>query len=238
MNKRKGFWLSGGLFLAAVALLLVFTPMGNLWKQEHTPAPTPMIAIDPSAQPLTDPDTKPAIPVVKELDTSMVLYKYGHDAMDRGDYEYMKHPVVVDQDFHTAQGLKRGDVVAYTIPEEGLKLNPYMTRDPRIKNLARVVALPGETVEVKDAQIYIDGAKLDTFYGAYHRRGADFDSYAAQGNFSPGPPKKSDQKSPAVLLASHQVFVVADDWFRGLDSVSFGPLDEKYLYGKVLGYKN
>ncbi|ARU61187.1 signal peptidase I [Tumebacillus avium] len=232
--KKGGMWLGGGLLLlAAAALLIVFLP-------ERAPAPdqASVIAIDPSKPPVTDPDTKTAVPVVKELDDSMVLYEYGHDAMDRGDYEYMQHPLVVDQDFTTAKTLTRGDVVAFTTPEEGLKLNPYLSRDPRYKDLARVVALPGETVEVKDAQIYINGAKLDTFYGAYHRRGADFDTYAAQGNFSPGPPKKSDQKYPAVRLASHQVFVVADDWFRGIDSTAFGPLDEKDLYGKVLGYKN
>lgn len=232
MNKRKiGLALGGVLLLAALALLVF--PLTDGPPESAAP-----VAIDPNKPPVTDPSTEPKVPVVPELAESMVPYVYGHDAMDRGGYEYMKQPIVIDQNFKSAPKLKRGDVVAFTTPEKALAQNPYMSRDPRNKQLARVVGLPGETVEIQDVQIYIDGARLDTFYGSFHRRNAEFDEYAASGVFPNGPPQKSDYDRAAVTLSAGQVYVMADDWFRGIDSLSFGPLEEKDLHGKVLGYKN
>lgn len=38
-------------------------------------------------------------------------------------------------------------------------------RNNEPKSISRVVGLPGETIYLKDAQVYIDDKELDSFYG-------------------------------------------------------------------------
>ena len=70
---------------------------------------------------------------------------------------------------------KRGDIVVFTRPDES-----RTTEDESAINLIkRVVALENETVEVKDAKVYIDGKELEEPYARWTNGGP------LEGNFGP-----------------------------------------------------
>ena len=95
--------------------------------------------------------------------------------MDRGHYEYvtidMAHKVVVDPG---ASNYVRGDVVYYTTPKyingiQGIENKSFNLKESlginiKENEISRIVGLPGETVEIKKGQVYINDKKLNIFY--------------------------------------------------------------------------
>ena len=106
--------------------------------------------------------------------------------------------------------------------------------------IGRVVGLPGETVEIKSGQVYIDGKKLDTFYGKATRRGAGEEEYF---NTVPRSAIGDEQSTreyfnmnmAAVTVKENTVFILVDQWWRGTDSREFGPLSISEIEGIITG---
>lgn len=71
---------------------------------------------------------------------------------------------------------KRGDVVVFTRPDDP---NSSEEDDSKINIIKRVVALPGETVSVRGAQVYINGEPLSEPYARWSEGGN------LEGNFGP-----------------------------------------------------
>src|SRR5690606_6537551 len=69
--------------------------------------------------------------------------------------------------------VNRGDVVYYKTPETAVNKNPNLPE----YYIARVVGLPGETVEIREGQVYVDDKKLDAFYGVATDRGLTKEEY-------------------------------------------------------------
>ncbi|MHB1006758.1 MAG: signal peptidase I [Chloroflexota bacterium] len=86
------------------------------------------------------------------------------------------------------------------------------TEDPLIK---RVIGLPGDTVEVYDGGVYLNGIKLDEPY-LFGRR-TTCNSYCAP-----------------VTLGSDQYFVMGDNRPNSLDSRTFGPIPADQIVGRVI----
>ena len=80
----------------------------------------------------------------------------------------------------------------------------------------RVIGLPGETVEIKENSIYIDGKKLEEDYATTEIEDAGL---AAQ----------------AVTLADDEYFVLGDDRKNSEDSrhADVGNVKRRYIYGKA-----
>lgn len=97
---------------------------------------------------------------------------------------------------------KRGDIVVVNYPG-----------DPTKKQyVKRVVALPGETIEIKDGAVFINGAKLDESY-------LNFDV--------------STDPDGIWKIGANQFFVMGDNRSNSNDSRFFGPVERKYLPGKA-----
>lgn len=107
---------------------------------------------------------------------------------------------------------KRGDVIVFHAPASAQC--PKGTGCDFIK---RVVALPGETVEIKGEHIYVNDQQLDEPYIP-----SDFETLP--GAFT---------KSRKVTLAENEYFVVGDNRPYSSDSRAWGPITRDEIVGKA-----
>lgn len=187
---------------------------------------------------LTDEDTVAKIEEVEAPEDSLLLV-WSSDTMDRGNHEYdsLNHgKLVVDL---TYKDISRGDVIYFKTPE-------YTSESPNVSLpdhlIGRIVGLPGETVEIKDGQVFIDEKKLNTFYSKALRNGLDEDIYF-EGLTSINKTKEkawrkyySTSMEP-VKVEEDTIFVLVDNWWRGHDSKNFGLLEIDRIEGEILGYQ-
>ena len=98
----------------------------------------------------------------------------------------------------------RGDVVAFWFPD-----------DPSKTYFARLVGMPGETVQVREGAVFVNGRKLDEPYiDAALNRGSD--------------------TLPPTYVKLHYYYVLGDNRDASSDSRSWGLVPEKYIYAKVM----
>ncbi|MFZ8803497.1 MAG: signal peptidase I [Candidatus Calescibacterium sp.] len=102
--------------------------------------------------------------------------------------------------------IKRGDVIVFVFPE-----------DPSKDFIKRVIALPGETIEIKRKKIYIDGREIEDKWGFFS------DNYF-------GPPR--DDFGPFQVPPEH-VFVMGDNRDESNDSRFWGPVNIQNIKGKA-----
>ena len=100
------------------------------------------------------------------------------------------------------QGVHRDDLVVFRSPVDGQR------------TLKRVVALAGQSVEVRDALLYVDGRLAEEEY---------VDHATVDGTFF-GP----------TVVADDAVFVMGDERERSIDSRDYGPVPRSRVEGKVL----
>ncbi|MGH9897664.1 MAG: signal peptidase I [Pyrinomonadaceae bacterium] len=106
--------------------------------------------------------------------------------------------------FYGIPRIRRGDIVAFWFPD-----------DPSKSFIKRVIGLPGETVEVRDSHIYIDGHEL-------------MEPYIDQKL------NALEDTEPPVFIKDHYYFVMGDNRDNSYDSRSWGLVPEKYIYGKAV----
>lgn len=83
--------------------------------------------------------------------------------------------------------------------------------------IKRVIGLPGETIEIREGNVYINNKKLkQPFLG-------ESESYINQ----------TDNMKP-LLLAPDSYFVMGDNRAVSRDSRNFGPVRADHIYGKTL----
>jgi signal peptidase I len=111
--------------------------------------------------------------------------------------------ILVNKFIYYVDDIERGDVVVFWYPE-----------DPNLSFIKRVVALPGETVEIRAGEVYINGRHLDEPYVSADN--ADHRSFPAQ-EIRPG-----------------HFFVLGDNRKGSNDSRSWGLVPERYIYGKAI----
>jgi signal peptidase I len=101
---------------------------------------------------------------------------------------------------------KRGDVIAF-LPKGNAKSHYY---------IKRVIALPGETVEIKGGRIYIDGVLYEDPYGTERMEDAGI-------------------CSNPLVLKDEEYFVLGDNRNYSEDSRSgnIGPVLKEDIYGKI-----
>ena len=79
--------------------------------------------------------------------------------------------IVIDPELSS---FKRGDIVYFKVPE-------YSNGNPDLNlaehQLSRIVGLPGEKIEIKKGQVFINNQKLETFYSIPTVRGMPMEEY-------------------------------------------------------------
>lgn len=159
------------------------------------------------------------------------------DMMDGGKHEYEtseNSDLVIEPNYSS---LQRGDVIYFNMPESELTKNPQLPRS----YLGRVVGLSGETIEIQNGQVCIDDKVLDTFYGKALIRRMDETSYFKNVDVSNIENEQTTRdyfnlNMEPVVVEGNTVYVLVDQWWRGIDSKDFGLLPQKEIQGKVIGY--
>jgi len=110
--------------------------------------------------------------------------------------------ILVNKFIYRVDEIERGDIVVFWYPE-----------DPELSFIKRIVGLPGENVELRDGDVFVDGEEIDESYVVAEN--ADLRSLAAQ-EIRPG-----------------HYFVLGDNRRGSNDSRSWGLVPKRYIYGKA-----
>lgn len=111
----------------------------------------------------------------------------------------------------------RGDVIVFKYPEE-----------PERDFIKRVIGLPGETLELRQKKVYINGTPLDEPYVHFLEPPGgetsmhEFTSYDVRERYGP------------VTVPPNQYFVMGDNRDNSQDSRYWGFLSRDYIKGKAL----
>lgn len=106
-------------------------------------------------------------------------------------------------------GISRGDIITCRSQLLGGKGETYIVK--------RVIGLPGESVEIKDGQVHIDGNVLEENYLP-----AGLRTDAIREEFQ------------SVVLAEDEYYLMGDNRPQSQDSRYFGPVKKKDISGEVL----
>jgi signal peptidase I len=111
--------------------------------------------------------------------------------------------IFINQFVYRLEPIQRGDVVVFWYPLDRSK-----------SFIKRVIALPGETVEIRRGRVYVNDQALE-------------ESYV--------PPQFADSTNygPLRVPAEHY-FVMGDHRVSSNDSRVFGPVARRYIYGRAV----
>jgi signal peptidase I len=102
---------------------------------------------------------------------------------------------------------ERGDIIVFESPDDPVA-------DPPL--IKRLIGLPGDTVEVRDTLVYVNGVALDEPY------------------FVNAPCEPFNCPDNTWQLGPDQYFVMGDNRNRSRDSRRFGPVSRQHLIGEAL----
>lgn len=117
--------------------------------------------------------------------------------------------ILIDKTSYLAAPPQRGDVVLFLPPSA--KLGANFSKD--LVDVKRVVGLPGEAIEIKNQQVFING----------------------QSRAEAKLPKRLTYDQTSFVLAEDTYYVLGDNPNSSLDSRVWGPLSRANITGKVLG---
>ena len=119
-------------------------------------------------------------------------------------------PLLADQErifinkfVYRFESIARGDVVVFWYPLDHSK-----------SFIKRVIGLPGEMVEIREGQVYVNGSLLAEPYVP--------PQYEDANDFGP------------MRVPANQYFVMGDHRISSNDSRVFGPVGEQYIYGRAV----
>lgn len=186
---------------------------------------------------ITDSVTSSEVAFVSSTESTFTV-EWLSDAMDRGNHDYSTaHHSLLVVDPNLSQ-LTRGKVVYYKMPKSARDVDQNLPE----YYIGRVVALPGETIEIIEGQVWIDGKILDTFYGEATMHGLNEESYFEKILSENIVNEESTRNSfnidmEAIKIKENELFILVDQWWRGTDSRLYGPLSQESILGVVLGYE-
>ena len=180
---------------------------------------------DPIEQTMNDPHTPETLPKITLTDSSFTI-EWLSDSMDRGNHDLNTNVhgnLVVSNEI---ENLNRGDIIYYEMDKD---------------LIGRIIGLPGETVEIREGQIYINSKKLDTFYGFATVRGLTeeeyFEKVSPENRNGYSMLEHFNTTTEPVYVNEGTLFILVDHWWRGTDSRNYGPIPLEKVKGKIIGYE-
>ncbi len=117
---------------------------------------------------------------------------------------YESDYLLIDQISYRFNSPERGDVVIFQYPN-----------DPRRRYIKRIIGLPGESILIKEGEVYIIDNEGE--------RQLEEDYVLVPGNY----------EKIEVHLSEAEYFVLGDNRNASSDSRNWGPLPEKNIMGRV-----
>jgi signal peptidase I len=121
--------------------------------------------------------------------------------------------VLVDRLTPRFDSYHRGDIIVFTPPEvtaESPKLDPF---------IKRVIGVAGDTVELRDGAVYVNGIALDEPY-----------VFKSRGVAQPTIPESGES---SWTIADGELFVMGDHRAASSDSRAFGPIKVSDVIGRA-----
>jgi signal peptidase I len=110
--------------------------------------------------------------------------------------------IIVNKLVYRFRPIERGDVVVFWYP-----------KDPSVSFIKRVVGLPGDTVELRQGQLFVNGRRVEEGYISSRFR--------------------DDESHPQVRIKEGYYYVLGDHRNSSNDSRAWGEVPEKYIYGRA-----
>ncbi|HPD07682.1 signal peptidase I [Patescibacteria group bacterium] len=123
---------------------------------------------------------------------------------------YDKEYLLVDEISYRFREPQRGDVVVFRYPE-----------DPREYFIKRIIGLPGETLKIENGGVYV----LDKSNNSWTKLS---ESYLSSSN------ETSAFETKQITVGPDEFFVLGDNREHSRDSRYFGPVNRRYLIGRVI----
>ena len=142
------------------------------------------------------------IPVVAALLIHQYLFTFARvDGTSMLDTLHENNIMGVSRLHYRLNEPQRGEIITCHYPEDGTKLF-----------VKRIIGLPGETIEIREGTVYIDGEPIAETYLT----------------------RVDDQSMDPITLAKDEIFVMGDNRPVSRDSRAVGPLTLDEIYGRVL----
>ena len=123
---------------------------------------------------------------------------------------YDKEYLLIDEISYRFQAPQRGEVVVFRYPQ-----------DPREYFIKRIIGLPGETLKMDQGDIYL----LDKSTTEWTK---------VTETYLPSTDQTFALDSKELTLGPDEFFVLGDNRAHSRDSRFFGPLNRRYLVGRVM----
>ena len=123
-------------------------------------------------------------------------------------------PTALEQAVLPVRDVRRGDIIVFKYPDE-----------PERDFIKRVIGLPGDTLELRDKKIYINGQPLDEPYVHYidaTHAASEVTSFDVRERYGP------------VTVPQGEYFVMGDNRDNSQDSRYWGFLKRNYIKGKAV----
>ncbi|OGO52314.1 MAG: signal peptidase I [Chloroflexi bacterium RBG_16_69_14] len=121
--------------------------------------------------------------------------------------------VLVDKLTPRFDDYKRGDIVVFTPPADWVQ-------DDGTPFIKRVIGLGGDTVEVRDGGVFINGTELD-------------ESYTFGQPDEPAQPTTVSGDENRWVIPSDELFLMGDHRSNSADSRTFGPVPSEQVIGRA-----
>lgn len=142
------------------------------------------------------------IPVVAALLIHQYLFTFARvDGTSMLDTLHENNIMGVSRLHYRLNEPQRGEIITCNYPGEGNTLF-----------VKRIIGLPGETIEIREGTVYIDGEPIAEDYLT----------------------RRDDQSMDPVTLGDDEIFVMGDNRPVSRDSRAVGPLTLDEIYGRVL----
>ncbi len=116
----------------------------------------------------------------------------------------------------------KGRILAFHAPERGDIIVFVFPEDPSKDFIKRVIAVPGDMVEIRDKAVFLNGEPLREEYTRF-----------ADGNTADGFVRGRDNMPP-VKVPAGKYFVMGDNRDRSYDSRFWGYVEEDAIIGKAM----